>query len=232
MSLDDKIKHLLKINNEEICSISRIHGGWAINGLLIKEDEFLKIITKILIETPSSKKRTNILIIFKKMDLDIVNYLPNISRVILTSWHSDKKFIQNYLETLDNIIDNIPAYLDDIPDYRYLADLGSLYEIVSEFNLVITSWRKAVKLKPDFFYGWIRLSKIFMELGNTSDAILSLWNGVKNCGYDIPTGILKGKLDLKYKHNMETLVNSLQKKDKRNYMLHFINGINVSILLQ
>lgn len=225
LSSKEKIAQLVDIKNENDCSLSLIEDGWVINGVLVRKDEFEQILPLVFRDIPSEKKRTNFLIVLKKLEKDAIVYLPFITNIILKKWFAEKKFIQKFIEMIISVTGNISEYIDKLNDIRYLSDLGSLLEIDRKFDLSLSCWKKAVDTTPAFFFGWIRLSFNHIQLGDLNEAIQALWYGVVNNKYDIPAGKLKGRIDKKYQLEMETLLNKLQKKEKQNYMLFYIRGL-------
>ncbi|MGC9777616.1 MAG: hypothetical protein HZR80_00060 [Candidatus Heimdallarchaeota archaeon] len=224
MSLEEKIEKILKIK-ESYCTISETSEGWLLNSIPIKREEFPLIFNKIFNENPSEKKRISILVILSKFGYSIVNLLPNITKTILVNWYAEKKFIQKYVETLDSITGNIPVYIDQLADHNHLSDLGFLFEENKQLKISLLCWQKAVEVKPDFFFGWVKLSSTYLQFSDVSKSLVSLTEGITNNEFDISSGYLKGKIDQRYRKDLQSLVASLQKKEKKNYMLVFIEGL-------
>ena len=67
-----------------------------------------------------------------------------------------------------------------------------------------------------------------VRLGDSFAAVKALWDGVSNNNYDIPTGEVPGKVDKKYRFELKSLLDLLQKKEKNNYMLFYIRGLMAS----
>jgi tetratricopeptide (TPR) repeat protein len=199
--------------------------GWVIDGLQIKNDELSLVFNTLFLETQSEKKRISLLSIILKIGSDFLPSFPYITHIVLTTWFAEQKFIQNYLKTIAKLSGGLAPYIDSLTDYRHLADLGSLLELVKQYDFAASCWGKVVKIKNDHFFGWMHLSNINLNTDNINEAILSLWNGVVNYNYEIPVGITKGKIDTNYRQDFETLLNSLQKKLKENYMISFIRGL-------
>jgi len=225
MSLDEKISHILKIKNTDTCTVTQIEDGWVIDALPLKDDELSILFNKLFLETQSEKKRISLLTIILKIGSDFIPSLPSLTHIVSTTWFSELKFIQSYLKTIAKISDGFHSYIENLTDYRYLADLGLLFEYVKQYELALSCWTKVVQFKNDFFFGWLHLSRIYFSTGDLNQSLLSVWNGVVNYGYDIPSGVLSGKIDTKYRLDFESHIDVLQKKLKENYMLSFIRGL-------
>ncbi|MHA1212931.1 MAG: hypothetical protein ACTSSH_10765, partial [Candidatus Heimdallarchaeota archaeon] len=224
MSLDEKVKHILKISNIDACTITPIEGGWLIDSLPINHEEFQKVFIQIFRETTAEKKRSNALLILRKLGKDIIPFLPIFTNLILTTWRFEKKFIDNYIETLNIITGGLSNYYVTLTDHRHLADLASLLEVGKNFDLSILCWKHSLVVKLDFFFANIRLSYLYANLGDFDEALLSLWTGIVTANFNIPT-TTKGKFAPKFKHDLVNLLDILEKKMKQNYMLHFIRGL-------
>ncbi len=225
MSLDKKITHILKIKNTDACTVSQIKDGWVIDALPIKSEELPILFNKLFLETPSEKKRLSLLTIILKVGPDFIPFLPSLTHITSTTWYSEPKFIQSYLKTIAKISAGLQNYIESLTDYRHLADLGLLLENVKQYDLALSCWVTVVKFKKDFFFGWLHLSRINYSTGDINQSLLSIWDGVVNNGYDIPSGILPGKIDTNYRLDFESLIDSLHKKLKENYILSFIRGL-------
>lgn len=228
MSIQKKIAKLVDIKSEKDCSFSVIEEGWVINDVQIKKEEFEELLPLILRDITSEKKRTNFLIVLKKLEKDAIIFLPFITNIVLNKWHEEKKFVHKFIEMMNSVTGDISEYIDNLSDQRYLSDLGSLLVIDKQYDLSLTCWKKAVKLTPSFFFGWIGMSFNHARLGDSWAAVKALWDGVINNNYDIPTGETQGKVDKKYRYEMKSLLDLLQKKEKNNYMLSYIRGLMAS----
>ena len=224
MSFQKKIAKLVDIKSEKDCSFSVIEEGWVINDVQIKKDEFEELLPLILRDITSEKKRTNFLIVLKKLEKDAIIYLPVITNIVLNKWNKEKKFVHKFIETIISVTGDISEYIDNLNDIRYLSDLGSLLGIDKQYDLSLTCWKKTVKLTPSFFFGWIGMSFNHARLGDSFAAVKALWDGVSKNNYDIPAGETQGKVDKKYRYEMKSLLDLLQKKEKNNYMLSYIQG--------
>jgi tetratricopeptide (TPR) repeat protein len=228
MSIKEKIAKLVDIKSESDCSFSVIEKGWIINDVQIEKEEFEEILPLILRDITSEKKRTNFLIVLKKLEKDAIIYLPFITNIVLNTWFEEKKFVQKFIEMINTVTGDISDYIDNLNDHKYLSDLGSLLEIDKQYDISLTCWKKAVKLSPSYFFGWIGMSFNHARLGDSKAAVKALWDGVSKNNYDIPTGEAQGKVDKKYRFEMKSLLDLLQRKEKKNYMLSYIRGLLVS----
>ena len=232
LSYKAKVAQIVSIKNESECSVSQIEDGWVINGVQLRKDEFEQILPILFRDVQSEKKRTNCLAILRQLGKDAIIYLPFLTNIIINRWFDEKKFIHSFVETILTITNGLSNYIKQLNDNRYLSDLGTLLEIDKKFELSINCWEKAVKKAPKYFFGWVRLSFCYSQLDNYNKAIAVLWDGVAHYGYNIPSGESKGKLDKKYKFEMESLLDILQKKEKQNYMLFFIRGLMSSYFIK
>ena len=226
MSIADKISNILKFKGEKDCSVSPIDDGWVINGVPLHSSELSDFISEVFIKNFSEKNRINGLIVLRELGSEAKKFLPLLTKTTLSNWHADKKYVQKFLQIFPFISGDLSKYIDNVDNHLYVSDLGSLFELENQTESALHCWRKAVTLQFDFFFGWTRLSYNYCLLGKTNEAIEALWNGILGCEYDIPSGRIKGKLDLKYKQELESLVDSLEKKEKEeNYKLFYIQGL-------
>lgn len=227
--LKTKLEHLFQIKNDHSCVVSKIVDGWVINGLLFKSDELPNILLKALSDpTIKSKQRTSVLIVMKKIGKDILKYFPRFTRVVLTTWYTDKKLIEQYLQTIGSLFGGLTDYLASLSNHLFLADISLLLEVVKKTDCALVGWKKAVALKKDFFYGWVRLSLLYYHLNNLSEAIMTLLKGIEFFGFDIPRGTNKEAFGVNYMHDVELLINLLLKKEKQNYILLYVRGLILS----
>ncbi|MHA1463453.1 MAG: hypothetical protein ACTSQ0_10350 [Candidatus Heimdallarchaeota archaeon] len=152
MSLDEKISHILKIKNTDTCTVTQIEDGWVIDALPLKDDELSILFNKLFLETQSEKKRISLLTIILKIGSDFIPSLPSLTHIVSTTWFSELKFIQSYLKTIAKISDGFHSYIENLTDYRYLADLGLLFEYVKQYELALSCWTKVVQFKNDFLF--------------------------------------------------------------------------------
>ncbi|MHA1221480.1 MAG: tetratricopeptide repeat protein, partial [Candidatus Heimdallarchaeota archaeon] len=103
-------------------------------------------------------------------------------------------------------------------------DLASLLEVGKNYDLSILCWKQSLVVKLDFFFANMRLSYLYVHLGDFDEALLSLWTGIVTANFLIPT-TTKSKFAPKFKQDFVNLLDILQKKMKQNYMLHFIRGL-------
>lgn len=226
MSLIGKISNILKFKGENDCSVSPIDDGWVVNGIPLHRNELQDFITEVFTKSLPEKKRINGLIVLRELGSKVKIFLPLLTKITLTSFYSDKKYVQKFLQIFPFISGEISTYINGVDNHLFVSDLGSLFELNNQTDLALHCWRKAVTLQYDFFFGWTRLSYNYYALGKITEAIEAIWNGVLGCDYDIPSGRIKSKLDLKYKQELETLIDSLQKKEKgENYKLFYIRGL-------
>ena len=226
MSLNEKITQILDVNNKNSCTISSLEDGWVINGVSVQQTELPAFLSSIFKESFPLKKQINFLYVLQQLGSDVLNHLALITSSILRYRSFDAKFISLCTETISVIVGSLSDYLETINNYLILADLGSLFELAKDFETSLLFWQKVVDLEDDFFIGWMRLSFNYYHTNNIEGAIRSLWKGVKNNAYDIPTGIRKdGKINKKFRYDLHSLVDLLYKKAKRNYQILFIQGL-------
>jgi len=228
MSIREKIAQLVDIKSEDECSFSVMEEGWVINDVQIKKNEFEELLALILRDITSEKKRTNFLIVLKKLEKDVILYFPFITYIVLNKWHEEKKFVHKFIEMIISVTGDFSEYIDNLNDLRYLSDLGSLLGIDKQHDLSLSCWKRAVELTPSFFYGRIGMSLNLARLGDSKAAVKALWDGVTKNNYDIPTGKTLGNVDKKYRFDMKSLLDLLQKMEKKDYKLSYIRGLMAS----
>ena len=226
MSINDKLAQILNVNNKNSCIISSLEDGWVINGVSVQQLELPAFITAAFHESFPLKKKTNFLFVLQHLGSDVLNHLALILSSILRYRSLDAKFLVLCADTVSIILGSLADFLETIFNYLIVADLGSLFELAKQYDSSLLCWQKVVDLEDDFFIGWMRLSFNYYHTNNIEEAIRSLWKGVKNNGLDIPDGVRKdGKVNKHFRFDLQSLVNLLFKKAKRNYQILFIQGL-------
>jgi hypothetical protein len=225
MTLQDKIDGLTFASKEEDCCVESIENGWIINAVPVKKEELSPLFKRIFQEVDSEKKRINSLLVLKDIGKQSTKFLSELTKIALTNRLEEKKFLEQYSQTVIEIIDSLDQYIATLEDSNQVTDLGTLFDIVEAYQYSSICWKRRTELEPESIFGWIRLSFSYLLDGKSKEALNVIWRGLAWFGYNLPFITTKGKLDPKYRYDVEKLVNLLQKKEKKNYRVYYLQGL-------